>query len=61
MNISYHKAPDCISDDNVHSVVYKWNEEDNTRAECEYCGERFYLISKTTIKDAGINLVEREF
>lgn len=55
----FYKALNCISDDNRHKLGE--SDDEKAWAECVYCGERFYLISKTVLDNGGIEVQEREF
>ena len=57
----YFKAPNCVSDDNRHEIEYNFDENDNTIGKCTFCGERFYIVSKTVMENLGNSAVEREF
>jgi len=52
------KSPDCISKNKQHKV---WELEGSLIIyECEYCFERFYLISETAAKAANLKLIPKE-
>lgn len=53
---NYIVAPDCISQNNKHSLT---DAKSPYFAQCEICGEYFYLISEKVFKESGIQCTPR--
>ena len=52
----YYSAPNCKSETNRHELK---ESQSQYYAECEFCGEKFVLLSKTVLDKLNISFIER--